>query len=70
MSFASLSIDFENPKHRSDFEKEVQSLTGLRHPNIVTLLATYIDEENCKLFILYLLFLLQAFGQAVICSIM
>eukprot|EP00112_Aurelia_sp_Birch-Aquarium-sp1_P019816 Seg4983.1 transcript_id=Seg4983.1/GoldUCD/mRNA.D3Y31 product="Tyrosine-protein kinase transforming protein Fps" protein_id=Seg4983.1/GoldUCD/D3Y31 len=45
---------FDNTKHRRDFEKEVESLKKLNHPNIVKMIDTYIDKDKFYIIMEYL----------------
>eukprot|EP00794_Sanderia_malayensis_P003131 gene3131-3599_t len=46
--------DFENPRHKKDFEKEIDSLKNLEHPNIVRLIATFASSVRFYIIMEYL----------------
>ena len=52
-----LTLDFENVKHKKDFEQEMRILTRLDHPNIVKLLAIHRTEDDCAYIIKFRLYL-------------
>ena len=40
--------DFYNPRHRSDFLEEIQTLSMLEHPNIVKMVGFHKTDHKCK----------------------